>query len=48
MGKTKWNVGRNKEESGETINSLPEIDRCGKTLLVGHNLVMIYRLLEMD
>ena len=45
-GKIKWNAGRKKAESERHHGSAAR-ERCAETLLVGHDLVVIYRLTEM-
>ena len=45
VGKTKLNAGRRKAESVRSHVALPETD--ARTLPVGHNLVVVHRLMEM-
>ena len=46
MGGTKLNAGRKKEEL-ERSHGAATGDRHAETLLVGHDLVVIHRLMEM-
>ena len=42
------NSGRKKAESGRHHGAATAGDKHAGTLLVGHDLVVIYRLIEMD
>ena len=44
--KTKLNAGKEKVES-EKSHEAPTRDRHSETLLVGHNLIVMHRLIEM-
>ena len=46
MGKIKWSAGR-KEVESERSHGTAAGDRCAETLLVGHDLVVMHRLMEM-
>ena len=46
MGKTKLNAGREEVES-ERNHGAAAGDRRAETLLVGHDLVVMHRLMEM-
>ena len=46
MGKTKLNAGR-KEVESEGSHGAAARDRHTETLLVGHDLVVMHRLMEM-
>ena len=47
MGKTKLNAGRKEAESGSSHGAATG-ERCAETLLVGYDLVVMHRLIEMD
>ena len=46
MGKTKLNAGRKEAESKRSHGAAAG-DRCAETLLVGHNLMVMHRLMEI-
>ena len=46
MGKTKVNAGTRKAESRRSHGAISG-DRCAETLLLGHGLMVIHRLIDM-
>ena len=46
MEKTKLNAGK-KEAESERSHGAAAGDRCAETLLVGHDLLVMHRLMEM-